>query len=61
MRAIVTHRCGACGWSTRSKSEMEEHADDHAQNYAPAQFKRADDQLEFKPSLRSTPWGRDLR
>jgi hypothetical protein len=40
---------------------MVEHAEDHAQNWGPAQMKRADDQMEFKPSLSSTPWGRDFR
>jgi hypothetical protein len=41
---------------------MEEHTEEmHGNNWAPAQLTRASDQMEFKPSLRSTPWGRDLR
>lgn len=62
MRAVVTQLCGVCNWRATSKDEMAEHIKEmHGNNWAPAQLTRAKDQAEFKPCLRQTPWGSELR
>ena len=70
-RAAVVHICRVCGGGSSSKFALDEHAA-HAHGAeleasridpeeTPIRFRRTEDQMEFKPCLSKTPWGKELR
>lgn len=63
MRAVRRQVCMVCQFATRSKDEMSEHIKEfHSGEQDPVVWlTRAKDQREFRPSLSTTPWGKEFR
>ena len=62
-RAVVRQLCRVCGRRTTSRAEMDEHIQEfHSGEKDPIVWlSRSEDQMEFKPCLSSTPWGKEMR
>jgi len=62
-RAVQRQVCRACGARKPNKAEMDEHIKEfHSGDEDPVVWLfRAKDQREFRPSLSTTPWGKEFR
>jgi hypothetical protein len=51
-----------CRKQFKTKKDLNEHTEEaHGNNWPVGWLTRSKDQMEFKPSLSQTPWGREFR